>query len=176
MHLQPSKPSFVSVDFARPRLTSNGLGAAESLSGYLHHLDLGNDRSHMPSASSSPSTPLQKIVDLETSRIKAFPFATSRPPIRILAFKRDHQLICLDTRHATDYNVPGKKTTPSDISQSTLRSLDLLNPTSRWMSAQISVWLPAPNMGFCDLSKVRVHAACTTKRREAHFRYLLDAN
>jgi hypothetical protein len=35
MHLQPSKPSFVSVDFARPRLTSNGLGAAESLSGRI---------------------------------------------------------------------------------------------------------------------------------------------
>jgi hypothetical protein len=76
----------------------------------------------------------------------------------------------LDTRHGIDdsFNFPESKTTPSDVSQATLRSVDLLNPTSmwRWVRCQRTGAYGSRAAISTISSKVRLHACiCATNSR-----------
>ena len=81
------------------------------------------------------------------TRNKAIPFATvlGTPALAGLSIKQDHPSHNRPgIRHGIDYNLPEREAHPPTSRRSHSAHVDLLNPTSRWMSAHRVVWLPRP--------------------------------
>ena len=91
------------------------------------------------------------------TRNSALPFVT--PSLPTWLSKQDHHhLIALTSVMGSITIYSRSKNHPSDLSQVTLRVVDLLNPTSRWMSAHRVVWLPGPQGCECQARSGCMHA------------------